>query len=282
RDLVDILASRHGIADLSRIVIARNITLGMASNQGSPGEIDIMVCVKWGPYSDEADGSSSGSTSRKKKKAGNPQQGFAVKVLGVVEVKKNADDLASAFRRYQIALNWLSGCEDSYDGSQWITSKHPSGHFRTPYYHVHSDSETLVFTKSSFSLLAKGWDTSPAFLKQYESDIESYLSSSPEHSVQTDSMLQLISTSYCKHLFFVTQHTSLDNVPSKLFNIILHRIATGTQFDDELSSDEAIEDLRRQLLRHEEEANLSICTSQLLKIFDILKLYDQVLVVCHD
>ena len=64
-------------------MIARNVTFGMASNEGSPGEIDLVVCLKTGPFEEEMAGAVGETRKGKARKA---VQGTAVKVLGIVEV----------------------------------------------------------------------------------------------------------------------------------------------------------------------------------------------------
>jgi hypothetical protein len=68
----------------------------------------------------------------------------------------------------------------------------------------------------------------------------------------------------------------LDNIPSKLFNVITHIIAIGLEFDDDLTEDEPLEKLRTQLLG---ESSSVLCTSHLLKIYDVTESYDQIFIV---
>ena len=104
-DLVHLLATKHSIHDTASIVIARNVTFGMASVNGSPGEIDILVCVKTGQCRDDAlEGdstsgvdeehiattSTSGGSKRLKRKNRHGrvvENGVEVKVLAIVEVR---------------------------------------------------------------------------------------------------------------------------------------------------------------------------------------------------
>ena len=80
---------------------------------------------------------------------------------------------------------------------------------------------------------------------------------------------------FCKDLYFVTKNMPLDNVPSKAFSILLHRIATGEEFDEDLSRDEPLEALRVAMTADRQLTS----TSQMLKMFLVLGLYNQVIVV---
>jgi hypothetical protein len=83
---VSSLASKYGVTDLASIVIARNITLGMGSYQGSPGEIDIVVCVKTGLFEESMlKGNISPADKKSKGKSDAKTVRHAVKVLGIVE-----------------------------------------------------------------------------------------------------------------------------------------------------------------------------------------------------
>ena len=95
-----------------------------------------------------------------------------------------------------------------------------------------------------------------------------------------DSIMSLVSSAFCEDLFFVTKQTPLDNMSSKLFNIILHSIATGIQYDDGLETcEDELEELRVKLLGDAELTTPHLCTWQLLKTFDTMHLWDQLFVV---
>jgi hypothetical protein len=77
------------------------------------------------------------------------EEGQAVEVLGVVEVKRNINDLAHGFRQRQHDLAWLTGDASRYDAALCRTSQFPSGHFDRPAVHQH-DGQAFLLDRGSF------------------------------------------------------------------------------------------------------------------------------------
>lgn len=80
----------------------RNITFGIASFAGSPGEFDIIVCLRTSVWED----TDSTSLSRKNLKQ---ETLYNCSVLAVVEAKRNPDDIGTAFSGLQPTMAWLCG-----------------------------------------------------------------------------------------------------------------------------------------------------------------------------
>jgi hypothetical protein len=72
-----------------------------------------------------------------------------VEVLGVVEVKRNLNDLAHGFRHRQENLAWFKGEAGHYDPSLYRTRYFRSGHFDREAVHE-EDGERFVFSRDSF------------------------------------------------------------------------------------------------------------------------------------
>ncbi|ATB36760.1 hypothetical protein CYFUS_002175 [Cystobacter fuscus] len=75
--------------------------------------------------------------------------GQPVEVLGVVEVKRNLNDLAHGFRRRQENLAWFKGEAGHYDPSLYRTRHFRSGHFDREAVHE-QEGERFVFSRGSF------------------------------------------------------------------------------------------------------------------------------------
>lgn len=72
-----------------------------------------------------------------------------VRVLALVEAKRNLNDLASGFQARQENLAWLTGDARGYDPAQYRGRHHPSGHFERAAVHREAQ-ETFVFSRESF------------------------------------------------------------------------------------------------------------------------------------
>lgn len=72
-----------------------------------------------------------------------------VEVLAIVEVKRNINDLAHAFRLRQENLAWLTGDAAHYSPEEYRTQQFQSGHFDREAYHEEGQ-ERFLFTRSSF------------------------------------------------------------------------------------------------------------------------------------
>eukprot|EP00602_Paraphysomonas_sp_CaronLab_P010600 CAMPEP_0185038528 /NCGR_PEP_ID=MMETSP1103-20130426/34282_1 /TAXON_ID=36769 /ORGANISM="Paraphysomonas bandaiensis, Strain Caron Lab Isolate" /LENGTH=416 /DNA_ID=CAMNT_0027576997 /DNA_START=254 /DNA_END=1504 /DNA_ORIENTATION=+ len=241
---------RHGISDSHGIVVIRNVTLGMASVAGSPGEIDALICRITG-----------------KSEVGSTGSAYTCKVLGVVEVKKNADDIGSAFDRYQRSLAWLTGMKDRYIAEEWKTAHHPSGHFTRPYKHALNSSINVEFTQDSFSLITPRAVHLPGHMTAYMKLIDNSNNTASKECLNC----------FCEDLYFITKDAAVENMGSKLYNLTTHRLASGLEFDDELSDETQLESLRESLL--EKNSQYEYCTFSVLKLFEHCKLFDQVIVL---
>lgn len=75
--------------------------------------------------------------------------GEPVEVLALVEVKRNADDVAHGFLQRQENLAWLTADAGAYAAAEYRTRHFRTGHFDRPAVHV-EDGERFVFTRESF------------------------------------------------------------------------------------------------------------------------------------
>ncbi|WNG24550.1 hypothetical protein F0U62_11350 [Cystobacter fuscus] len=75
--------------------------------------------------------------------------GQPVEVLGMVEVKRNLNDLAHGFRHRQENLAWFKGEAGHYDPGLYRTRHFRSGHFDREAVHE-QDGERFVFSRDSF------------------------------------------------------------------------------------------------------------------------------------
>lgn len=72
-----------------------------------------------------------------------------VEVIGLVEVKRNINDIAKSFQQLQIVLAWFTQSKERYDSNQFKTKGNPSGNFEKPIYHE-EDGQKYMFIKESF------------------------------------------------------------------------------------------------------------------------------------
>ena len=112
--LLPMLSARTGLPE-AELLVVKNIKLGMASCKGTAAEFDSVVCVRVG----EPEAQALHAKYRVSK-------GSFVRVVAVVEMKRNPDDVGEAFAGYQRALSWLSGLTGAYDPQQWVSSTSPS------------------------------------------------------------------------------------------------------------------------------------------------------------
>lgn len=91
--LVPYLSSMHKV-DPEEMLILRNVRIGTSVLRGNTAEIDCLICIR---------GDSPETVIKSK------ARGSWCKVLAVVEVKRNADDVGDVFCRYQRTLTWLCG-----------------------------------------------------------------------------------------------------------------------------------------------------------------------------
>lgn len=91
--LVPYLSSMYRVLP-EDILILRNVRIGASVLRGTTAEIDCLICTR---------GELPEDSIRVK------ARGSWCKVLAVIEVKRNADDVGDVFCRYQKTLNWLCG-----------------------------------------------------------------------------------------------------------------------------------------------------------------------------
>ncbi len=72
-----------------------------------------------------------------------------VEVLGVVEAKRNPNDVGHGFTRRQENLAWLGRHRGAYDPARHVTRHFPTGHFDRAAVHE-QDGERFVFDPTSF------------------------------------------------------------------------------------------------------------------------------------
>jgi hypothetical protein len=73
----------------------------------------------------------------------------AVEVLGVVEAKRNINDLAHGFRLRRQNLAWFTGSSGDYDPADFTTGSFRTGHFDRRAVH-RQDGREFVFSRASF------------------------------------------------------------------------------------------------------------------------------------
>jgi hypothetical protein len=81
-----------------------------------------------------------------------------VEVRGVVEVKRNINDLAHGFLRRQIDLTWLTRDVCRYDPAAFRTGHFRTGHFDRPAVHW-QDGQPFVFAPQSFRRFTRDPDS---------------------------------------------------------------------------------------------------------------------------
>ncbi|MFY0573750.1 hypothetical protein ACN28S_04705 [Cystobacter fuscus] len=109
-----------GRGDAARLRVLRGVGLGAART-----ELDQLII-------------------RQPRRPGQP-----VEVLGMVEVKRNLNDLAHGFRHRQENLAWFKGEAGHYDPGLYRTRHFRSGHFDREAVHE-QDGERFVFSRDSF------------------------------------------------------------------------------------------------------------------------------------
>ncbi len=125
-----------------------------------------------------------------------------VEVLGLVEVKRNLNDVAHGFRRRQENLAWLKGEAGHYEPTQYRTRYFRSGHFDREAVHE-QDGERFVFARGSFR----------HFRREPGLDV------------------------FLRRLYFITRAGTLAGVSTSALARIRHRVATDERWrlDDDAS-----------------------------------------------
>ncbi|MET0401506.1 MAG: hypothetical protein ABW123_03845 [Cystobacter sp.] len=121
--------------------------------------------------------------------------GKPVDVLGLVEVKRNLNDLAHGFRRRQENLAWFTGDSAGYDASLFRTRVYHSGHFDREAVHE-QEGERFVFARDSFHRFRR----------------------------EPDSGL------FLRRLYFITRPGTLTGVSAAALSRIRHRVATDDRW----------------------------------------------------
>ncbi len=169
RHIVPDLLGRGGQEAARRIQVLRGVTLGAARS-----EFDQLVIRR--PLS----------------------PGRPVEVLAMVEVKRNANDLAHGFRLRQENLAWLTGDAAHYDPGQYRTRYFSSGHFDREAVHEEG-GERFVFARGSFRRFRR----------------------------------EPRSGSFLKRLYFITRAGTLNGVSAATLSRIRYRVATDERWQPE-------------------------------------------------
>jgi hypothetical protein len=81
---------------------------------------------------------------------------------------------------------------------------------------------------------------------------------------------------FVEDIYFVTRDgIGFDNLSSKESNLIVHRLASDPDFDDDLSDENALNSLRLSLTRPAQE----LTTSDVIRLLDRLRLPNQILLL---
>lgn len=267
RKLIPRLALLYGLQQ-SDIFIVRNVKFGIATSRGSTGELDCLVCTR--------------IPTPARFVNVKPKSSFC-KVLAVVEIKRNPDDIGEAFVSYQKSLAWLSGSTSTYSPNDWKTKTHPSGHFAEKPFTIVCGDEVIGFSTESFSHL-KTRD----ILLDGISDLESLRSRNvgvcAEVDVNNDShdLVPTASSSksmynlFVDDLYFVSKPSYLDGMTSKISSWLLRKISSSLLFDMELNNDEALETLRLSTI---DKYPLRLSTIELLEMYNEYNIFDQLYLV---
>jgi hypothetical protein len=198
--------------NINDLIIIKNIKFGMASPNNSTSEFDIILCQ----IIDRPERIKNYKLNSTK----------FCQILGIIEIKKNPDDIGGAFIGYQNSLQWLSGNKDGYDSKDWITKAYPCGNFddKLPFIH-----DGYLFSSESFSSL------SFQKLKEDEEETEELL-----FSLNKDCNL------FISDMYFITTDSTLTGVNSKASNWITNKVSIEEEFDKELTDLSAINNLKRR------------------------------------
>ena len=123
----------------------------------------------------------------------------AVKVLAVIEAKRNPNDIASGFITRQENLAWFSGDKKNYQTERYRTQHYTQGHFEGTQWHKEStDGQSYRFDPTSFSL--------------FQRDAESQY--------------------FLDRLYFVTMRRILNDLPSDQKGLLQHYLSADLRFYD--------------------------------------------------
>lgn len=203
--------------NISDLIIIKNIKFAMASPNNSTSEFDIIICQ---------------IINRPERIKNYKLNLNYCQILGIIEIKKNPDDIGSAFIGYQKSLNWLSGNKDGYNANEWITKAYPYGNFddRLPFIH-----DSYLFSTESFSSLS--------IIKLNENNDKD---KKEDKERELLSLLHKESNLFINDMYFITTDSIITGVNSKATNWITNKISIEEEFDKELSDINAINNLKRR------------------------------------
>jgi len=249
--LLPLIAVKENVP-VSDLIVVRNVKLGMASQRGTTAEIDSLVCM---------------CAPRPASLAGHriARSGEFCRVLAVIEVKVKADDIGEAFCSYQQSLAWLCGLEHMYDPILWKTKAYPKGHFDRPFLHwSHGQRQNLLFTRESFEEI-----------KEHAVTISKNFMEINNINNNQNNLL------FLEKFYFVTKDCQLESMSSKTMNWVMHQVASGEHFDDELS-DACADDIETLRLSAIDKFPFRMSTIEVLKLYRSLKFDDHIVVVGVD
>ncbi|MEM1009014.1 MAG: hypothetical protein AAGJ35_08400, partial [Myxococcota bacterium] len=127
-----------------------------------------------------------------------------VKVLAVVEVKRDPNDIGHGFHQRQETLAWFRGDTQHYDPQEWRTKVYNTGHFDQPATHREHD-QTYLFQPESFGF--------------FERDVASQW--------------------YLKRLYFIAQKRRLQGLAASEKALLLQRVVNQMDFSIDIQDDVA-------------------------------------------
>ena len=239
-NLLTEVAAREG-RDASSLFLIRNVKFGFAAKQGCTAEFDMLICAKR-----KVD-----DTMPLPETVQIPRESYFCDVLGVVEVKRNADDIGQAFCSYQEPLLWLCGVQSRYDSSTFSSRVYKDGHFT--YCVLDHSGETLVLSKESFaSILPRD---------EHEREVAPFL--------------------FKDKIYFITKDTQLEGMSSSLQARALYQLSTSDTISDELSEDDeaSMDRIRLNLIAKYPHMGKTLCTCELLDMYQRDGLLKQIFVI---
>lgn len=122
-----------------------------------------------------------------------------VKVLAIIEAKRNPDDVSSGFMIRQENIAWFSGDQSHYDLERYRNQTYSHGHFDQGIWHHEKEDDTkYYFDPSSFSY--------------FKRDVNSNY--------------------YLNRMYFVTMRRRLSDLPSDQKGLLQHYLSTDHRFYD--------------------------------------------------
>jgi hypothetical protein len=253
------IAIEHGCA-IEELLCLRNLTFGMGSIAGTTSEFDAVICYRDSsvttcshPQYDIDDDHDDDSDKKKKKEKPLPKKGSFVRVLGIVEVKSNANDIANAYRSISNSLHWLSSNIHRYDPVDFITKGYPRGHFDKTFSHNHG-GETFLFTSESFSACHQPVPIPKPITVPISASSVSVVPMPPvvmskeeerdEEEDEEEKRKSLCDCTFLSSIFFVSKECRLEGICSKESAWIMAHISSSEQIDDDCSDPIELERVR--------------------------------------